>query len=301
MALVNFTLPFGNTLPIQPWTTISPLQRHATSINNMLYDPAGHQQQIDPNDDGDEPIDYYDDDYKNDPYAPPAPQPRQQQQPPPRHQPYRRSNANDYLPPSAQQRAQPQRPTARNSGGPRNLYLPQQLPAGGRTNMPSQQHHQQQQHQQQQPPQLQPPPLPAQEYYNSYGNNGNGIHQQQQPQPPQHRVTYAHTIAEPPPATTESSGGGRGIQHQSRNHVSSGPSRGAIGQREQVDGDGLEQDGDGGVGEGTEGGYPSQAPTYTRVQAGVGSRTQVHAVLDYDDDGEEEEDYDEEDDGKVYC
>lgn len=33
-----------------------------------------------------------------------------------------------------------------------------------------------------------------------------------------------------------------------------------------------------------ENGYPAERPTYTRVQAGQGSKTQVHAVLDYDND-----------------
>lgn len=46
--------------------------------------------------------------------------------------------------------------------------------------------------------------------------------------------------------------------------------------------------------------FPQQATSFTRVQAGTGSRTQVHAVLDYDDDGVEEDEYydDEEGSGK---
>lgn len=39
-------------------------------------------------------------------------------------------------------------------------------------------------------------------------------------------------------------------------------------------------------------GFPSQPPTYTKVQAGKGSKTQLHAVLDYDDDDEYYEDTD---------
>ncbi|XP_029407188.2 protein spaetzle 3 [Bactrocera dorsalis] len=40
--------------------------------------------------------------------------------------------------------------------------------------------------------------------------------------------------------------------------------------------------------------YPHRPPGFTRVQAGQGTRTQVHAVLDYDvEEGEEEEYYDE--------
>ncbi|CAD7080005.1 unnamed protein product [Hermetia illucens] len=38
-------------------------------------------------------------------------------------------------------------------------------------------------------------------------------------------------------------------------------------------------------------GYPERPPGFTRVQAGRGSRTQVHAVLDYDADETDEADY----------
>lgn len=44
-------------------------------------------------------------------------------------------------------------------------------------------------------------------------------------------------------------------------------------------------------------GYPAQRPTYTRVQAGQGSKTQVHAVLDYDNDDDY---YDEENPGTLH-
>jgi hypothetical protein len=51
-----------------------------------------------------------------------------------------------------------------------------------------------------------------------------------------------------------------------------------------------------------DGGYPPSRlpPTYTKVQSGVGSHTQVHAVLDYDpgpDDEQEDEYYDDDDHG----
>lgn len=289
MALVNFTLPFGNTLPIQPWTTISPLQRHATAINNMLYDPAGHQQHQQQHqqqaDDGDGD-DYYDE-YKHDPYAPPA-VPHRQQLPPQRHQAYRRTGNghNDYLPPAQQQQPQPPQrqhqqyqPQRSSPPGVRNLYLPQPPPpAGGGHNTGAPEL---------QPSQLQPP---HQQYY----NNVNQQQQHQQTLPP-HRVTYPQSIAEtsqplappPPPAPpiTERtrtdqrvSGGGPSREH-------------TVG---LVDGDGLEQPTD----DTNNGGYPSQVPTYTRVQAGAGAHTQVHAVLDYDDDGDGEDYDDVEDDGK---
>ncbi|XP_054744627.1 protein spaetzle 3 [Anastrepha obliqua] len=55
-------------------------------------------------------------------------------------------------------------------------------------------------------------------------------------------------------------------------------------------------DGVGGAGDGGDGGagneaYPHRPPGFTRVQAGQGGRTQVHAVLDYDVEEGEEGDY----------
>lgn len=50
--------------------------------------------------------------------------------------------------------------------------------------------------------------------------------------------------------------------------------------------------GDAGAGDG--GIYPEQRPVYTQVKAGVGSKTQVHAVLDYDNDNDEYYEGDEE-------
>lgn len=84
MALINYTLPFGNVGPAgMNWGTIATgLQTpRADAVNGLLYDPADHQpeqsQQITNN--------AY---YRNDPYAPPA---------------YQRSQyngqSNHYLPP----------------------------------------------------------------------------------------------------------------------------------------------------------------------------------------------------------
>lgn len=76
----------------------------------------------------------------------------------------------------------------------------------------------------------------------------------------------------------------------------SGPSRSGGGTGLIVDGEGVEH------ATAADGGFPSQQPTYTRVQAGgAGGRTQVHAVLDYDDDGtEEDNDDDDSDDGMCW-
>jgi hypothetical protein len=55
-----------------------------------------------------------------------------------------------------------------------------------------------------------------------------------------------------------------------------------------------------------DGGYPPSRlpPTYTKVQSGVGSHTQVHAILDYDpgpDDEQEDEYYDDDEHGNGEC
>uniref|UniRef100_A0A182K849 Uncharacterized protein n=1 Tax=Anopheles christyi TaxID=43041 RepID=A0A182K849_9DIPT len=90
MALVNYTLPFGN-IQAPAWATASPLQNHhASAVNNLLYGPAGHQ--------GDDQ-DYY----KNAPYAPPQRQAKQSPQQQQQHQQhsiqYRQTPRNNYLPP----------------------------------------------------------------------------------------------------------------------------------------------------------------------------------------------------------
>lgn len=84
MSIVNYTLPFGG-LGGQSWSaTISPIQQHATAVNNLLYGPAGHQ------DTDLEPDGTDDEYYKNNPYATPSHRVTQQN--------YRRNN-NEYLPP----------------------------------------------------------------------------------------------------------------------------------------------------------------------------------------------------------
>uniref|UniRef100_A0A182PLQ0 Uncharacterized protein n=1 Tax=Anopheles epiroticus TaxID=199890 RepID=A0A182PLQ0_9DIPT len=138
MALVNYTLPFGN-IQAPAWATASPLQnQHASAVNNLLYGPAGHQ--------GDDQ-DYY----KNAPYAPPqrqakqSPQQQQQQQ----HSiQYRQTPRNNYLPPpsyvppganypQAPQPPQTQQPPGRTygegtysdgTGSPPSAGTPQQSP-----------------------------------------------------------------------------------------------------------------------------------------------------------------------------
>ncbi|XP_035775341.1 protein spaetzle 3-like [Anopheles albimanus] len=99
MALVNYTLPFGS-IQTSAWATGSPLQnQHASAVNNLLYGPAGHQE--------DDHQEYY----KNDPYSPPQRQSKHQQPPQSQQQrqqqqqqhsiQYRQAPRNNYLPPPA--------------------------------------------------------------------------------------------------------------------------------------------------------------------------------------------------------
>lgn len=193
MALANYTLPFGG-LGGQGWSaTISPIQQHATAVNNLLYGPAGHQEtDLEPDGTNEE---YY----KNDPYATPSHRVTQQN--------YRRNN-NEYLPPvpiqyntqstRSQTRSQYQTQTTRTYGEGSYSNVPQ------RTAQP-----------------------PNTQFFNNYNNQ---------------RVTYSQTPTVTPQPNTRA------------------PS------------------------------YPQQAPGFTKVNAGQGSRTQVHAVLDYD--GDENDYYD---------
>lgn len=207
MALANYTLPFGG-LGSQGWSaTISPIQQHATAVNNLLYGPAGHQES-DSELDTDATNEEY---YKNDPYATPSHRVTQQN--------YRRNN-NEYLPPvpiqyntqptRSQTRSQYQTQTTRTYG--EGSYSNSKNNAPQRT--------------------AQPPNTPL---FNNYNNQ---------------RVTYSQTpTATPQPNTRAGS-----------SSSASSPS------------------------------YPQQAPGFTKVNAGQGSRTQVHAVLDYD--GDENDYYD---------
>lgn len=241
MSLVNYTLPFGGGMTVQNWATISPLQQHATAVNNLLYGPAGHEESDIPPDQ-----DYY----ENNPYAPPPQQQRPTQQ-------FRQRN-NNYLPPPpvSQQPAVPQQfntvqPTQSQQHAQTRNHYHQSQPTrtygeGSYAKVP--------------PRDIQPPNT---QYFNSYNSQ---------------RITYnsqqTTATAAPAPPTVTRTGGNAKI--------------------------GNGADGAGGVDKNrapsaADSKYPSQAAGFTRVHAGQGSRTQVHAVLDYDDD--EGDYYDEKDDG----
>lgn len=202
MAIANYTLPFGG-LGGQSWSaTISPIQQHATAVNNLLYGPAGHQEtDLEPDGTNDE---YY----KNNPYATPSHRVTQQN--------YRRNN-NEYLPPvPIQYNTQSTRSQTRSQYQTQTTK-PRTYGEGSYSNVPQRTA---------QPPNTQ--------YFNNYNNQ---------------RVTYSQTPTATPQPNTRA--GSSSV---------SAPS------------------------------YPQQAPGFTKVNAGQGSRTQVHAVLDYD--GDENDYYD---------
>lgn len=216
MSLVNYTLPFGG-VAAQNWATHSPIQtNHATAVNNLLYGPAGHQEN-DPNVDQEQ---YY----KNSPYSPPQ-------------QASNFRSRNNYLPPPPSQPRQFNTQQPATPPQSRNQYPPQQLIN-------------------QLPPQ-QPPQQPSRTYIdNSYSqspsrddsqyyNNNNNNYRRPYTQQPSVTVSPPSPITTTPPSTIE-----------------------------QNDPSKLDPN------------NPLRPPGFTRVQAGHGSRTQVHAILDYDDDTE---------------
>ncbi|KAH8260319.1 hypothetical protein KR026_009300 [Drosophila bipectinata] len=307
MALTNFSLPFG-ALGQQPWgvtlAPLHPIHQLASNTNNLLYSPADHQQQS-PAEAAGNPPDYF----KNNPYAPPqaaaAAGGYQYQNTGGRHK-----QNNAYLPPTA--------PNAvRNS-----VYHIQQVQQVQQSQQQHQQITQQQQQQQQDQNENsvsfqstssrssstsgqssiqltqthssgrgpgegsytrfpgQPPQQQQKQFYNahgsasatftkntgsfsitSYGSRQQPQHQQQQPPSQQQQ---------PPPAPAQ--------QPRSR------PTKPEAPQPAQTYGVAPPEN------------YPERAPGFTRVQAGQGSRTQVHAVIDYDvEEGEEDEEEDDED------
>lgn len=223
MALVNYSLPFGG-IPGQNWATISPIQQHATAVNNLLYGPAGHQE-------SDLPSDQL---YPNEPYAPPR---RTTQQ-------FRNRN-NNYLPPV------PAGPSV-----PRPIETQQFHSQSTRSQTRTQFQHTQstrtyteESYAKVPPRDIQPPNT---QYFNSNnGNNNNNNQRHVSFNSQQQSVTES-----PPPSPSRSSSTNADDQNNRA--------------KAKV--------------------YPSQVPGFKRIQAGQGSRTQVHAILDYDDD---EDDYSE--------
>ncbi|XP_055540132.1 protein spaetzle 3 [Wyeomyia smithii] len=258
MAIANYTLPFGS-IQAPAWNTVSPIHsQHASAVNNLLYGPSGHQED-DPNDQGF---------YENNPYAPPSQHHRQQQQNAPQQSAqYRQAPRNNYLPPPPQSYTQP--PPKQQQGYQQSPPQTSSRTYGEGTYSQGSSRSNPQQQQNpgyynsavynQQYPKQQPTGfnVPQSQPPTNYRNNG-GPPPQPPPVPPkvpQTLPTSPSSRIPPPPVSS-----GRGISSTS-----------------------------------TGGAFPERPPGFVKVNAGQGSRTQVHAVLDYDDD--EEEYYDDGDDG----
>lgn len=198
--------------------------------------------------------------YKNSPYSPPQQQQQQQSKPPQQSsQQYRQAPRNNYLPPP---QTYPQQNTQRQQQPA--YQQPQQSPRtygeGSYSQVPSRAGG----NQQQQPP----PPQQNNGFYNpSYNQQQPPVNYNVPQSPPQN--TYRNNPPQqvpqqPPPASNRVPpppiNSGRGISSTSAGSA-----------------------------------VPERPPGFVKVNAGQGSRTQVHAVLDYDDD--EGDYYDDDEDG----
>lgn len=269
MSLANFTLPFGGVVTPPNWATISPIQHHATAVNNLLYNPEDHQNANNVPSDPHHPY------YKNNPYAPPT-QPQQQLH---RRQNYRGHSYSSFSSSiaSSQQTFQQQPRPYRSRN---NNYLP-------------------------------PPPSPSQQSIQTpqttvSGNYpqtqttrtyGEGNYQPQYPsaeiQPPETLPTYDQNI-DTNINVNENNNNNVNIDNNVKQTNADDFDSQRIPAYEQIpnitphpeiSNENIPSTPNYNTGSGDSGhSYPENQPTYTQVQAGRGSKTQVHAVLDYDND-----------------
>ncbi|XP_037805555.1 protein spaetzle 3 [Lucilia sericata] len=340
MALTNFSLPFGALAQSgAPWSaTVSPLhpihQQLAANTNNLLYSPADHQQQ--PTDNGAPPPGS--DFYKNNPYAPPQ-QPPPQQTSYQYNSNNNNNNGrrkNTYLPPipppgarNTQQQQfhnqqqfqhhqqfshintqhhqqQQQQHITQNINNNNNNVFKTAISSGSATatsiatatatatantntrtygegtytrfpTVPTQNHNNiNKDHQQQQP-----------QFYNNFPSTP------QQQQPAKRINTAAAVPSVPNPSTTQTFPKYGVPPNQAETPATT---YGATASGNKADNSGLPTPNDSSSNDP----YPDRPPGFTRVQAGQGSKTRVHAVLDYDlEEGEEEDYYDAEDHGET--
>ncbi|XP_073827436.1 spaetzle domain-containing protein 3 isoform X3 [Musca autumnalis] len=130
---------------------------------------------------------------------------------------------------------------------------------------------------------------PQQTSYQHYNGNNNG----------RRKNTYLPPVPAPPGSTAGAINFGIGttttnVEQPPPATQYGGPSPPATANKAETLGNPISNDA-----ASTNDAYPDRPPGFTRVQAGQGSRTGVHAVLDYDlEEGEEEEYYDAEDQGE---
>ncbi|TDG42849.1 hypothetical protein AWZ03_010721 [Drosophila navojoa] len=313
MSLANFSLPFGGLA--QPWgvtlAPLHPIHQLASNTNNLLYSPADHQQQHHP-----QPQQQHTQQqqhpeyYKNQPYGPPALHQQQQQQSQQENPSYpygsRRKQGTAYLPPTGASRnsvyhiqQQQQQQQQQHSSSQAQLETNDNSVSFQSSSSTGQSHSQSQLTQSagrgpaegsysRYPGQA--PAVKQKQYYNVHGtasasatfskNSGSfsitgfGNRQQQQQQQPSNAQPPNSDPQQPPPQPAQ-----RGRQPGKTETPAATY----------------------GVAPPPPDNYPERAPGFTRVQAGQGSRTQVHAVLDYDvEEGEEEEEDEDGDENEYY-
>ncbi|XP_058814843.1 protein spaetzle 3 [Topomyia yanbarensis] len=236
------------------WATVSPIHSQHASAVNNLLYGPTGHQEDDPNDQG-----FYD----NSPYSPPQQHRQQQQSAPQQSSQYRQAPRNNYLPPAQQSYTQP--PPKQQVYQQPQLQPPQtsrtygegsysQAPSRGNPQHQNPSYYNPGGYNQQ--PKQQPSSynVPNQQPPNNYRGNGGPPPPPPPPKIPQTQATPPPSRIPPPPVSS-----GRGISSTSAG-----------------------------------GAFPERPPGFVKVNAGQGSRTQVHAVLDYDDD---EEEYYDDDDG----
>lgn len=251
MALTNFSLPFsGSVAPSVNWlTTPNPLQQHAaaaaSSTDDLLYSPEGHQSIA---------SNQHNQYYKNDPYSPPSsysqpsqPHHHQQQQ---QHQTFHyrsRATNNNYLPPPSSHHAD------RSSSSESLQHIPQLQPPLSEPNHQTrtisnyQSHHTTRAYGDTR--------YEAHEFFNeNFSTNFNSSDIISQPPRTPSAVYGPIPLTSHPPNSNPHSAAAEEV-----------PTVAGSNTKEQQQ-------------------FPIQRPTYVQVQAGQGSKTQVHAVLDYDND-----------------
>lgn len=256
MALTNFSLPFsGSVASSVNWlTTSNPLQHHAAAnvaANDLLYSPEGHQEV-----DG-IASNQHNQYYKNDPYSPPSySQPNQhqrqqqelQQQQQQQHQSFhyrsRATNNNNYLPPPGSHLAE-HPPSAESQHIPQ---LQPPLPEPNhqtRTITNYQSHHTTRAYGESR--------YEAHEFFNeNFSTNFNDSN----------IVSRTPSAVYGPVSITP---------HPPNNQHLTAAAQDVPTVAGSDDVNAQQQ-------------FPNERPTYVQVQAGRGTKTQVHAVLDYDND-----------------
>ncbi|XP_054083145.1 protein spaetzle 3 isoform X2 [Zeugodacus cucurbitae] len=137
----------------------------------------------------------------------------------------------------------------------------------------------------------------------SYNNFGAAAQQQQRQQQKQFYNSYSHSTSSFVAQSQQKTQTQTSQQSFANTPVTEAPQPAAVYGAvpaptlrtvDETNGGGNDSDAGGDNGAGGNEPYPHRPPGFTRVQAGQGTRTQVHAVLDYDvEEGEEEEYYDE--------